>query len=299
MTKASLLRLVMLFMSLCNSRSILAWQVESSQLSVGVLSQMAPPAHGYIFRSDSGVTEVYDMSLKATKMNYHGELGPPDIREIGFRLDNGAEYLYSTSAGVRNEVATALLAEMEYPGHKRVITLFEGRYGHILEMPASNSVRVLRADVTISGSTFTLWSNVTDHENGKLDGVSISLRARDPSTIVCSLSNSSSVQLSMISNESPFAAEITLYDERGNSIPINAKWETTEAARVPPGAGTIGPNERRSFEIPLEEAFGPRWREGDSLRVTLPVLPDPISKSRTRRQYITAYIKLHGEPPGR
>jgi len=139
--------------------SLYAREVESFRIREGTIEPVEKPHGSYLFRSSSG-DELFDLSGEAFLRSKKAELpNIPGLREIGFKLNNGAEYLYRTAEGGRTELATAQAAAAEHPGKKVASRLFQGEGGSRLEIAVTGLTPVFRTDVKIGGRDITLWAN--------------------------------------------------------------------------------------------------------------------------------------------
>jgi hypothetical protein len=146
-----------LFLASFSSGHAQTEKIRSFLIRSGSLTPIAPPGRGYVFRSDSGEEEVFDMSGKAFLQSSNVSLpGIPGLREVGFKLDAGAEYLYRTLGSL---TATWQVAESEHPNSKMVALIFEGEAGSRLEVALEGPTAVFRTDLKFNGLTITLWSN--------------------------------------------------------------------------------------------------------------------------------------------
>jgi hypothetical protein len=137
-------------------------QAPSFQIRLGVLERVdKPDRSGYVFRWPGGEERFVvrrDQHLTSKEVNMAFP-EPPGLRPIGFKLDNGVEYLFQTAAGVRSELATAQAAAAEHPDSKGVARLFEGEAGSRLEIALVGPTSVFRTEIEINGRKVTLWAN--------------------------------------------------------------------------------------------------------------------------------------------
>jgi hypothetical protein len=156
-----LLLALTLFALLGNGDCLNAKEIETFRIRVGTLEPVEEPEkRGYLFRCPDGdelfvVARDQHLSSKKVEMAFPY---PAGLQPIGFKLDNGLEYLYKTPAGVRSELATAQAAAAENPGSKAVAIIFAGQAKSRLEIMLSGKTPVIRVDIEIDGKTVTLWS---------------------------------------------------------------------------------------------------------------------------------------------
>ena len=135
-------------------------EIQSMRVTSGTIELAKEPKHGYIFRWEGG-DEFFDTSLNASLSNKTAfAVGIPGLKDIGFKLDNGREYLFSAASDLR----LMQLAAEEFPGHKVSAQLFDGQGGQRLEIRVSGQTPVYRIDLKIQGRELVLWSMRIDRD---------------------------------------------------------------------------------------------------------------------------------------
>lgn len=133
---------------------IAAQEIKTFRARLGSLEFAPLPEVGYIFRFGPE-TETFrpqnHLSSKGVELKFRII---PGLDEIGFKLDNGIEYVYgSTSA-----LATGQRALQEYPRHRVVSMLFEGEGKSRLEIMLKGKTPVIRVDLQVGERKLNLWS---------------------------------------------------------------------------------------------------------------------------------------------
>ena len=153
---------VVVFMLFSSITNLIAQELQSFRIRAGTIEPLDEPDRiGYVFRSN-GEEQMFvarrDEHLTSKSVKLPSPY-PPNLQPIGFKLGNGVEYLYQTSAGLRSELATAQAAAKEHPESKVVARLFQGEAGSRLELALAGPTPVFRTDLKINGRDITLWSN--------------------------------------------------------------------------------------------------------------------------------------------
>lgn len=141
--------------------------VKDAQVTFGTLERIAPPGLGYVFRPDSGKPEVFDFLNGKTPSRGERQRAIPGAREIGFKLDDGSEYLFGSEGESTSESALVTKALAAHPGNKLSARLLQGEDKAKFEVPISGQIPVIRITIAVKNRKIHSWRNRSAIESRK------------------------------------------------------------------------------------------------------------------------------------
>jgi hypothetical protein len=131
--------------------------IERAEAIRGTLSPLTEPAYGYAFKSQHG-TEIFH--LTAANPSALGPQGP-DLKEVGFVIANGAEYIYEERQEF-NQQRLWKIAQNEHPGQIVSGHVFEGLGATRIILWRFRPTPVMRVRLMIDRDEKSLWFSLED-----------------------------------------------------------------------------------------------------------------------------------------